>query len=331
MGLPTDIFLGCYTDENNLNGLKILSLNETTFEISLKAEYKVSNALYQAISSDSKYLYSCTGEGIKSFRINDDGIDEIDQIAIGNCVCHVAVMPNGKKVVWADYLGGLAGSVDVNEGKFSSLKIYKHNGSGPNLPRQDKAHCHQAMPSCDQESYYVVDLGTDEIVKYPEGKRFKTSPAGAGPRHLLLHPDNRLAFLAFELGNLISSIEFKEDELKILYTLPTLDETKETPINLVAAIRFTPDMKSVVISNRGENSLVVYDFDKESGKLTLKGRTLLSGNWPRDFIFVNDTIALVACERSGEVIVLNYDSQKGTFSEISKINNLFRPVAVVRK
>jgi 6-phosphogluconolactonase len=217
----------------------------------------------------------------------------------------------------------------VKNGKFSSLKVYKHDGQGVNLPRQDKAHCHQAMPTPDGKSYCVIDLGIDEIVTYPEEKPFKTSPLGAGPRHILFHPNKTLAFLAFELGNLIGSLKYENGEFKILDTLPTLDSEKDTPVNLVAAIRFTPDMKRVVISNRGENSLVVYDFDKLTGKLSFKSRTFLSGNWPRDFLFVNDTLALVACERSGEVIALKYDSENATFCEVTKINNIFRPVALL--
>jgi 6-phosphogluconolactonase len=329
MNSSIGIFLGCYSDENNINALKVISLDETTLEMSVVSEYPVSNALYQTISHDRKYLYSCTGEGLASFRINDNKLEEIDRIKIGNCVCHVAAMPNGNQVVWADYLGGLAGCVNVKDGKFSSLKVYKHEGSGPNLPRQDKAHCHQAMPTPDGKSYCVIDLGIDEIVTYPEEKHFKTSPSGAGPRHILFHPNKTLAFLAFELGNLIGSLKYENGEFKILDTLPTLDSEKDTPVNLVAAIRFTPDMKRVVISNRGENSLVVYDFDELTGKLSFKSRTFLSGNWPRDFIFVNDTLALVACERSGEVTALKYDSENATFCEVTKINNIFRPVALL--
>lgn len=322
------VYLGCYTNEENPDGLKILSLDESTGEMSVESSYKVSNALYQTLSPDRRYLYSCTGEGLASFRVKDAGLELTDKIDIGSCVCHVDVMDGGRQVVWADYLGGFAGSVEVDGGRFGKTEQYVHSGSGPNLPRQDKAHCHQAMPAPGGKSFCVVDLGTDEIAIYPEGKKFKTSPAGAGPRHLLFHPNGRLAFLAFELGSLVSSLSWENGEFSVLDTLPTLDPGRETPVNLVAAVRFTPDMKNVVVSNRGENSLAVFGFDSATGKLSFKSRTFLSGDWPRDFIFVNGTLALAACERSGEVVALRFDSDTGNFKEISSSGNIFRPVAL---
>ena len=101
--------------------------------------------------------------------------------------------------------------------------------------------------------------------------------------------------------------------------------------HLAAAVRFTPDGNGIVISNRGENSLAVLDFDEATGKLAFKARTMLSGNWPRDFIFVNDTLALVACERSGEVLAMRYDSSTGLFTQIAALGGLHRPVALTVK
>ena len=323
----------------NPNGLKVLELDENSGAMSVVAEYPVSNALYQALSPDGKYLYSCTGEGISSFSV--EGLNKVDSIALGNCVCHVAAMPDGKQLVFADYLGGFAGSVEVEEGKFGKLVKHQHSGSGPNLPRQDKAHCHQAMPTPGGNGYCVVDLGLDRLVEYPAGRVFNTLPAGAGPRHLVFHPNGSLAFLVYELGNLVSSLSWSpEAGFQQLETCPTLNDFHSSIIPyfnnstiphssyLAAAIRFTPDGKEVVVSNRGENSLVVFGFDEATGKLAFKARTMLSGNWPRDFIFVNDTLALVACERSGELLAMRYDPSTGVFSQIAALGGLHRPVAL---
>ena len=339
------VYLGCYTDEARPNGLKALSLDEATGRMEVVAEYPVSNALYQALSPDGKWLYTCTSEGLASYDIGKDGnLAGIDALSLGNCVCHVAAMPDGTRVVFADYLGGFAGSVAVEGGRFGEPIIHRHSGSGPNLPRQDKAHCHQALPLPDGSGYAVCDLGLDEIVEYPSGRIFKTTPAGAGPRHLIFHPNGRLAFLVSELGNLVSSLSWSPSEgFKALDSLSTLSDEKHislreanpiqktTGANLAAAIRFTPDMKRIVVSNRGENSLVVFDFDEATGRLAFKARTLLPGDWPRDFIFVSPTLALVAMERSGEVHALRFDAASGGFSILSTLSDLFRPVALARR
>lgn len=340
------IALGCYTDASHPNGLKMLELDESSGVMSVLAERPVSNALYQALSSDGKYLYSCTGEGLASFRA--EGLEPVDSISLGSCVCHVAAMPDGKRVVFADYLGGFAGSVAVENGKFGEVVTHRHSGSGPNLPRQDKAHCHQALPTPDGKGYCVVDLGLDQIVEYPSGRVFRTSPSGAGPRHLLFHPDGRLAFLVSELGNLVTSLSWSPTEgFRTLDVLPTIisrrdAETQSGSQNLcasapqrenysiAAAIRFTSDMKRIVVSNRGEDSLAVYDFDSATGRLAFKARTFLAGSWPRDFMFVTENLALVALERSGEVHALRYNGATGDFKMIATLGGLFRPVALCK-
>ena len=337
--------LGCYTDGDHPNGLKALRVDEAARRMEVVAEYPASNALYQALSPDGSVLYSCTGEGLASFEVLGNGeLRKIDAVELGACVCHVAAMPDGKRVVFADYLGGFAGSVAVENGKFGEVVMHRHAGSGPNLPRQDKAHCHQALPLPDGSGYAVCDLGLDEIVTYPEGRVFKTTPAGAGPRHLLFHPNGRFAFLVSELGNLVSSLSWSPaDGFRTLDTLSTLSDEKyiislreanpiqkTTEANLAAAIRFTPDMKRIVVSNRGENSLAVYDFDSATGRLAFKSRTFLAGSWPRDFMFVSDDLALVAMERSGEVHMLRYDAATGDFNVIATLGGLFRPVSLCK-
>lgn len=328
------VYLGCYTDAAHPDGLKALELDAETGRMAVVSSYRVSNALYQALSPDGKILYSCTGEGLASFSVETPALlkPPVDEVKIDSCVCHVAAMPGGSRVVWADYLAGCAGSVETAGGRFGKVAVHRHSGSGPNLPRQNGAHCHQAVPAPDGNGYCVVDLGLDEIVEYPSGRKFRTEPAGAGPRHLLFHPNGTLAFLVYELGNRVASLAWSaEDGFRLLDSLPTLPEcdTGRGPNgDLAAAVRFAPGGRRIVVSNRGENSLVAYDFDETTGKLSFKARTLLPGSWPRDFVFVDDTLALVAMERSGEVHALRYDAPSGKFDVVATLGGLFRPVAL---
>ena len=166
-------------------------------------------------------------------------------------------------------------------------------------------------------------------MEYPSGRVFRTYPSGAGPRHLLFHPNGRLAFLLYELGNIVSSFSWDSSRgFELIDKLPTIENS--CPISQAAAIRFTPDIKRIVVSNRGEDSLVVYDFDNLTGRLAFKARTCLAGGWPRDFMFVSENLALVALERSGEVHMLRYDAATGDFKTIATLGGLFRPVALCK-
>ncbi len=327
------VYLGCYTDATHTNGLYAVEVDAGTGAMTIVAEYGVKHAIYQALSPDGKYLYSCTEDGAASFRADGKSLTPVDSVKLGGGMCHVAAMPDGRSVVWADYTGGAAGSVEVSEGRFGKVTTHRHSGSGPNLPRQDKAHCHQALPTPDGASYCVVDLGLDQVVTYPAGTRFTTAPLGAGPRHLAFHPNGRRAFLVYELGNLVSSLDWSADGgFRIVDTKPTLDDAAgaKPPLSLAAAIRLTPDLKRVVVSNRGEESLVSYDYDDATGKLAFKARSPLSGSWPRDFLFVTDTLALVTMERSGCVHSLRYDPATGAFRTLATLGGLFRPVALTQ-
>jgi L-alanine-DL-glutamate epimerase-like enolase superfamily enzyme len=64
---------------------------------------------------------------------------------------------------------------------------------------------------------------------------------------------------------------------------------------------------------------------------------LLGGKWRAeircscDGDSATDSRALVACERSGEVLGLNYDAASGVFRTIATLGGLFRPVSFLRK
>ena len=95
-------------------------------------------------------------------------------------------------------------------------------------------------------------------------------------------------------------------------------------------MRLAPEGGKVVASNRGEQSLVAFGFDAKTGALDFKARSVLPGSWPRDFIFLSDTLALAAMERSGEVHSLRYDPATGSFRVLSTLGGLHRPVALLK-
>ena len=327
------VVIGCYTDNGNTNGLHACEVDAATGAIRAVASYAVDNPLYFA--RDGEMLYATSGDGLVSFRTDGASISPVDRVSLGGRgMCHVSVMPGGGRVAWAAYSNGLAGSVEVSGGKFGKVVSHEHKGSGPNLPRQNASHPHCAVPTPDGKGYAVCDLGLDSIVSYPSGTSFGTTPAGAGPRHVLFHPGGCLAFVVFELGNQLGVYGWSEAEgfgrlLDQVRTLPEWPTGRGYNGDLAAAVRLSPDGRRVIMSNRGEQSLVSYRFDEATGRLSDCVRTVLPGSWPRDFIFLTDTLALVAMERSGELHTLRYDPGKGSFNVLSTLGGFHRPVAVL--
>ena len=304
--------------------------------MSVVAAYRTGGAIYQALSPDGLFVVSCSENGLSSFAVDGaGGLSAVDSVDLGATPCHVSLDAGCRNAFWTDYLGGRCGSVALDpSGRFGQVRTWRHEGDGPNKPRQDRAHCHQALPSPQGEGFYVVDLGLDRIVRYPDALRIDTAPRGAGPRHMAFGRDGSPSFLVCELGNLVSSFRIRPDgTFDFLDTKPTLppgDTGRGYNGDLAAAVRIAPSGNKVVVSNRGENSLVSFSFDPGTGELSFAGRTMLDGSWPRDFVFVTDTLAVVALERSGIVEALRYDPEKGTFSRLDSIDGFFRPVALTR-
>ncbi|MGN1359893.1 MAG: lactonase family protein [Kiritimatiellia bacterium] len=326
--LATLVAIGCYTDAAHPKGLHLVLVDETSSEMSLADSLPAENPLYLAKSGT--ILYANWRDGLKSFRLADGKLEPIDFVSLeGSAMCYVAAMPDGQRVTWAAYLNGLAGMVAVKDGVFGQVTTHRHCGKGPNLPRQDAAHPHSAVPAPDGRSFAVCDLGLDAIVTYPQGRRVATTPAGAGPRHILFHPNGCLALVVFELGNHLATYEWSDEkglgrQLDIQRTLP--DGPTGRPVDTAAAVRLSPDGRRAIVSNRGEDSLVAFDLNAETGRLAFAARTHLAGSWPRDFIFLSDTLVLVTMERSGELHTLRYNPETGAFIPLKTLGGLHRPV-----
>lgn len=325
-------YVGCYTDDVHSDGIHVLDADPVTGALRRLATVRVPNAIYQAVCPCGRFLVSCEKGGLSAFRIAGEGLVLTDRIGWGGqCLCHVSVMPDGKRVCWADYLAGEAGSVGFDAGRFDagSLVRHRHAGGGPNLPRQASAHCHQALPLPNGRGYAVVDLGLDRISAYPQERHSPTEPKGAGPRHLAFHPDGRHAFLASELGNLVSTYRLKGDcDFEFVSAVSTLPDGWKGE-SAVAAIRVSDDGTKVMVSNRGHDSIAAFSFSPDSERLELLSVSPVPGRFPRDFsVLPGGRVALATLERSGSVVSLSCAGAAGRMTVAGSLDGFFRPCAV---
>lgn len=336
------IYVGGYTDGEHTNGLNVVEVEPGSGKISLVRSYAIEKPLYFASDAAGRHLFTNEKDGLGSFTIGADGsLTRCDFLSLeGKAMCHVATL--GDRVTWAAYSNGKSGDVETKNGSFGKPVIYNHFGKGPNLPRQGASHPHCAVPVPDGKHFAVCDLGLDTVSVYPQATICETKPKGAGPRHILYHPNGELAFVIFELGDMVASYRCKPSgELTELlderYTVGELAGKKVDPEVTVksngtaAAIRFSPDGKRVIVSNRLEHSLAVFDCDCKTGTLTHRATSVLPGSWPRDFIFLGDDLAFVAMERSGDLHTLRYDTDSARFTVLSSLGGFFRPVALLKK
>ena len=303
-------YVGSQTDAEHPTGIYILESDADTGAIRLlRAIEDGVNPTYMAVTRDGSRLYSVTGRpgfggkghngGLAAYRTDGDNLIPINCVPTHHTVpCHIALSPDEKTLVWAEYSHATAGCAELSaDGAISAHRqMVQHAGDGPNKPRQDKAHAHCAIVTPDSRYLLVADLGIDQIKAYDFAHRadglkegldvtIHTTPPGAGPRHLIFSADGRFAYLVNELASTVQSFAFDGARFTALQTLSMLPrgfkgETK------AAAIRLSPDGRWLLASNRGHDSIAAFPVGDDGRLGETPVISFLTGHFPRDFAFV---------------------------------------------
>ncbi len=345
-------YVGCYTDEKEL-GIHIYECDTGTGAFRrLNSIGSINHAIYLAVNRAKTRVYASLGipeyggatqnGAVAAFEVKGDTLVFLNHKPVGvTPPCYVALGPTEKTLVFAEYTHAVSGVFELApNGALAELApvTLKHTGDGPNKPRQDKAHAHCAEVSPDGKYLCVVDLGIDRVKIYDfpgrkDGLRELTnmtvrSAAGAGPRHIVFHPNGRLAFLLHELNNTISSFRYTGDALVHVQTLSMLPSTF-TDYSKASAIKVSADGRRLFGSNRGHDSLATYDVDPDTGKMALIAISKLVGQSPRDFEFMpEEKFVLLGHENSNELFSYAYDAASGAFTPAFGPDTLYRPVAI---
>jgi 6-phosphogluconolactonase len=232
----------------------------------------------------------------------------------GDWPCHLRLDPTGKWLVVTNYGSGSVGLLPVNEdGSLGDpAEVVQHQGHSVNPDRQSGPHAHSSNFTPDGGLLIVADLGLDRLMLYKldtaAGKLVRHGEVpiepGSGPRHMTFGPNGDRLYLATEMGCTVVTFDYDAasgafHELQTLDTLPP-----GAPETTVADIHLTPDASRLYVSNRGHDSLAVYEVDA-NGLLKTLGFRPCAGKTPRNFAVSPDgRFVLVANQDSGGVDVL---------------------------
>ena len=148
----------------------------------------------------------------------------------------------------------------------------------------------------------------------------------AGARHIVFHNHYKIAYLICELNSTIEVLIYDGvGQFEHLQTISTLPEGFED-FNGTAAIRLSADGKFLYGSNRGHDSIAVYQILAD-GSLQLVEITPTKGKNPRDFNITPDQNYLIAVHQdSDNATVFKRDPETGRLTEIS--HDFYVPEAV---
>ncbi len=295
---------------------------------------------FLTISPDKCFLYSVNRAGVdtstnfgsvSAFSI-DSKSGQLNPLnttsSFGKSPCHISLRADGEEAYISHYGGGSLSVLEIDaDGSIGSLiDTLSHTGSGVNAQRQEAPHVHSIQQIPGTEQVIVADLGIDQLKIYhlendtltPAILPAVKTELGAGPRHFTFSPDGRLLYVAEELSSTVSvhQLNLEDGSAEQLQRLSTLPDDFAA-YNTVADIHRSPDGQFLYVSNRGHNSLAIYEVDSTSGELTLLGHQKTGGDTPRNFhVDVKGEFVLVAHQDSDNITVFERDGETGLLTKL---------------
>ena len=307
---------------------------------------------FLALHPNGRYLYAVNevsnygGEqagSVTAFSI-DPATGKLTKLntvsSVGAGPCHLAVDSTGSLVIVANYGSGTVVSFPVKpDGSLGGPADYIQHAGSSKSPNQKGPHAHEIVISPDNYFVLVPDLGIDKIMIYrldasekmitPNSPPFAPLSPGSGPRHLAFGPNGMVVYAINELNSTISTFAYEKDgsmvEMDSVSTLPA--GFKGT--NAAAEIAVHPNGKFVYGSNRGNDSIAVFQVGDDGG-LTLIQQEPSGGKTPRSFaIDPSGKFLLAANQASNSVVVHAIDPQTGRLTSTGQTLEVPSPVCVL--
>jgi 6-phosphogluconolactonase len=337
----TTFYVGTYTQKES-KGIYTYSISKDGKLKNIREAAAITNPSFLAKSKDNKTLFAVSeidenGTGfIHSYEIKKDSLHFINKQESGGAhPCFIAVN-EANYIITANYTGGNIGLLKASEkGEMAPISfVQQHTGKGT-TERQTAPHAHSTWFHPTKNEIISVDLGTNELwfskldttkneLIYTPQKKLKVAE-GAGPRHLIFHPNNKWIYVLSELNNSISLLKEKEETYFIGSTISTLPKEVTAHSN-AADIHITKDGKFLYASNRGAESIAIFKVNSENGSLTSIGYTPVLGANPRNFsLSPEEDFLLVANQDSNNIISFKRNPSSGALTFVDKI---FAPTPV---
>lgn len=345
------VYFGTDTDKHVSKGIYRAHFNATTGQLTpadLVAQCLRPSFLdVVAVASGQRRLYAVNAVADPSATVSAYLIDPktgaltgINQVtSAGAGPCYVSVDATGMTAFVANYVGSSIATYRVEANGALSQPIERIDFKDPKFgkrgphPNQDVPHPHSVHLSPDNRFLLVSDLGSDEISVFPvhtESSKlgvpalFSNARPGSGPRHIAFHPNGRWLYSVNELDSTVDQFLWSTTSsathpqgLLVKAGPPVKTILPGFPVrrNAAAEVQVAPDGRYVYVSNRGDDSLVVFMVAPTDGALTLIQRISSGGRTPRHFT-LDPTGNWILCgnQDSAHVAVFKRDPASGRMS-----------------
>jgi 6-phosphogluconolactonase len=348
-------YVGTYTAKTSSKGIYAYRFDPEKGQLTaIGVAAETADPSFLAVHPNGKYLYAVNeistfnggaGGAVSAFSIaaKTGALQFLNQVPTrGAGPCHVSVERNGAYVLVANYDGGSIASFAVrDDGSLGTASGFvQHSGSGPNKERQEGPHAHWIGTSPDNRFALAVDLGLDQVLVYgfdsskgiftPMLSGFAKVKPGAGPRHLAFHPNGKFAYVLNEMDSSVTvfSYQAKNGAFSSLETISAVPKDyagrKEA-----AEIAVHPSGKFLYTSNRGHDSIAIFEINPAIGTLKSLGQVLSGGKTPRHFAIDPTGMYLLAeNQESNNVVVFHIDPATGNLTPTGQTIEVPSPVCI---
>ncbi len=341
------VFVGTYTDSGSrgIYSFRFNAESGSMGEIELAATSD--NPSFLVPDKSRRFLYAANE--IEKFEGKTDGsvsvfkidlktakLTALQQVSSGGWgPVYLSMDKAARHVLVANYgVGSIAVLPIERDGKLGRLTSeVQHVGSHPRP--------HAIETSNNDRFALVPDLGLNKIYSYRYNAETgslmaamtptKTLPPNTGPRHFAMSPSGKFAYVANETASSVKVYSFDQEtgllqEQQTISTLPAESKIQNT----AAEIALDHTGSSLYVSNRGEDTIVLFNVDQKTGKLSFRERYPSGGKTPRTFaIDPTNRWMFVANQGSNEITIFERDPSTGRLAPTSKTVAVTAPAHLI--
>ncbi len=311
-------YVSTYTMSHR-HGIRIYDVDMENGRLTEKNQVEITNSSYVTISHNMKNLYSITDFGVECYEIQPNGDLKVKNRASINGMrgCYLSTDYADEYLMVAGYHDGKLTVLRLEEnGEIGEItdEIY-HRGMGSIAERNFRPHINCVKMTRDNKYLLAADLGMDHVNVYrfnhASGKLKLVdvirSEQESAPRHVKFTKDGRFLYIVHELKNCIDVYTYQDKndipEFEKIQSISTLNEYHAGG-SAASALNFSAGDLYLCSSNAGDNSVVLYNVDHETGMLEKIFCLPISGDYPKDATLFPDRRHLVS---------LNHESNTMTF------------------
>lgn len=336
-------YAGSYTHEAS-KGIHIFDMDVAKGRIMERKEIELDNPSYITLSHNGLYLYAICDNGVAAYKIQDDGDLTLMNIHSINGMrgCHITLNKQDTFLIVSGYHDGKLTVLRINkDGSVGAIadEVF-HKGIGSVADRNFRPHISCSVFTPDEEMLCVCDLGIDQIKIYEfnhETGKLKLydiirSQLESAPRQMVFSPDGRFAYVVCELKNYINVYSYDNSTEKgrfefvqNIFTLRKGHKSNSAASHLI----FSNSGSHCLCSNAGDNTVTIYQVDKESGQLCTLSSLPISGDYPKYINIFPDDKHLLSMNNEGNsitIFTIHFDKglivMNGPELKISRPNNL---------